>query len=978
MKRLLFLSLLLIGPVFLFGQGFSLGLNPSSMKWGQIDTEKVQIIYPEGMEDHAQRAANIVHMLYDSSYYALGDKKGKVSIILQNQTTVSNGFVTVSPFRSEFFTTPPQFNFLGAASWWDFLTIHEYRHVQQFQNANRGITKINSFIFGQNGWGGASVLALPRWYFEGDATYFETALTTAGRGRTPDFDKQYRSLLLDGKFYNYEKASATSIKDFVPNHYNLGYYMTTHVRNKYGDDAFTTATQRAAGYKGILYPFSWGLKNGIGLRTPQLYRETFGVLKEEWEQEKATLDLSTSTKVNTKKKKAFTSYTNPVFLDNNTLLVEKSGFQDIMQYVRVDLDGNEKRIYTTGRFIPFNSNLSIGNGKIVWAELAFDERWGNQDFSIIRTFDMASKKRKTLQSRTKYFAPSYSPDGTMIAAVQIPETAKAELHILQDETGSLIQKVPNPENYQMSFPAWIDNQYIVVALTHQSKTALAKVNLASGDMNLIKEWTTDQLSFPYSSGEYIYFNSTQSGIDNIHVIDTSSGTEYQVTTTLYGAKQATISPDGKKLAYSEFTSEGWNLQIADVNPDIWKSIQPSYTTEIDFIDPTLDYTNILDRVPENNFETKKFNKSNGLLNLHSWSPILIHPNYGGIVYASNKLSTFAAAASYQYNVNEEKGRFAANVIYGELYPVFQVGFRTGERERISRIYEQNLDRPRSDSITQWAISSWDEQDISLAVRLPLNISSGNHFGNVELKGEYHYLEVENFQDLVPLLSGRSVTYDQVNSSFSAIELEADLSRFQRRAQQNVIPRWGQFLTISYQQTFGSDRYQGDYFQVDGRVLFPGLLKTHGTALRFNYRQEDLRDSYKFRDDFSYARGYNAQLSDEIFRAGFDYSLPLWLPDVALGPFAFIQRVKATAFFDYMRVVQNDHPLSTVRPLTRVSFEGTFPGGVNTLSSVGADIRFDFRFLRLLDVDMGVRYSYLLDDTSGDPHQIDLIIASLGF
>lgn len=977
MKRLLFLALLL-SPVFLFGQGFTLGLNPSSMKWEQIDTDKVQVIYPEGMGDHAQRAANIIHMLYDSSYYSLGDKKGKVSIILQNQTTVSNGFVTVSPFRSEFFTTPPQFNFLGAASWWDFLTIHEYRHIQQFLNAKRGITKINSLIFGQNGWGGSSVLALPRWYFEGDATYFETALTTAGRGRTPDFDKLYRSLLLDGKFYNYEKASATSIKDFVPDHYNLGYYMTTHVRNKFGDDAFTLATQQAAGYKGILYPFSRGLKRGIGLRTPELYRETFSTLKKEWESEKATLNLSASTQVNAEKKRAFTSYTNPVFLDDNTLLVEKSGFQDIMQYVRMDLEGNEKRIFTPGRFIPFNSNLSIGKGKIVWAELAFDERWSNQDFSIIRTYNMERKKRKTLKTRTKYFAPTYSPDGTKIAAVHIPETAIAELHILEDETGQLIKNVPNPENYQISFPSWIDNENVVVALTHESKTAIARINLESNQLTLIKNWTTEQLSFPHASGNYIFFNSTISGIDNIYAIDTRSGSEYQVTSTLFGAKQVTVSPNGEKIAYSEFTSEGWNLQIADLDPSTWQPVQNSYATEIDFIDPTLDYPNILDRVPENDFETKKFNKSSGFLNVHSWSPILLHPNYGGIVYASNVLSTFGAAASYQYNVNEDKGRFSAGIIYGEFYPVFQLGFGTGERDRASRIYEQDLDRPRADSIRSLAFSEWEEQDISLAVRLPFNVSAGNHFGNLELKAEYHYLEVTNFKDVVPLFSGRSVTYDQVNSSFSAIELEADLSRFQRTARRNVIPRWGQLLTVTYQKTFGSDLYQGEYFQVDGRVLFPGIFKTHGTALRFNYRQEDLRDTYKFRDNFFYARGYNAQLSDEILRVGFDYSLPLWLPDIALGPFAFIQRVKATAFFDYMRTTVNPHPINSLRSLSRVSFEGAFPGFSETFGSVGADIRFDFRFMRLLDVDMGFRYSYLLDDTLGEPHQFDLIIASLGF
>ena len=986
MKRLSFLTCLLLSHVFVFAQ-FGLGLNPSKMKWEQIDTDKVQVIFPQGMQSHAERAANIVHMLYDSSYYSLGDKGDKVSIILQNQTTLSNGFVTVSPFRSEFFTTPPQFSFLGAASWWDFLTIHEYRHIQQFQNAKRGITKLNSLIFGQNGWGGSTVLALPRWYLEGDAVFMETALTTGGRGRTPDFDKQYRSLMLDGKFYNYEKASAFSIKDFVPNHYSLGYYMTTHVRNKYGEDALTNAAQAATGYKGILYPFSRGLKKTTGLRTPQLYQETFSELKAEWEEEKAQLKLTPSTQINSANKTAFTSYTNPIFLDENTFLVEKSGFRDIMQFVKMDLQGNERRVYTPGRYSRLNANLSSVNNKVVWSELAFDERWGNQDYSVIKTYDLTSGKKRTLKRRTKYFAPVFSPDGSRIAAVHIPETAAVELHILQDETGHLVGKVPNPENYQISFPEWVDDNSLVVALTDEnSKTAIAKVDLETGTFSTLTAWTTDQLSYPYPSGDYVFFNSTRTGIDNIHVVDTRSGTEYQVTSTLYGAKQATASPNGEQLVYSEFTSMGWDIKVVDIDPALWLPIQQSYATEIDFFKPSLDYPSILDRVPKNDFDVKKYNKTNGLFQLHSWSPILTHPDYGGLIYLNNKMSTFGAAAFYEYNVNENEGRFGGAITYAEFYPVFRLGYTKTERSRTSLVYaEQEIRQVGEDEIVPRFTSGneWDEQDFSFEVLLPFNLSAGNHFADLEVKGEYHYLQVDNFTDNLTFFQNGQVaareTFNQVSSSFSALEFEADLSRFQRTAQRNVIPRWGQLITVSYLRSFGTERYESDYFQVDARFLFPGLLKTHGTALRFGYRQEDLSDTYKFRDEFFYARGYNAQLSDEIWRAGVEYSLPLWLPDIAVGPFLFIKRVKATAFFDHMQTTINPVRLSELRALTSRSFEDqTLSFGSEDLSSVGADVRFDFRFLRLLDVDMGFRYSYLLDDQTGDPHQFNIIIANLGF
>jgi len=173
-----------------------------------------------------------VHYLYDSTQISIGERAGKISIFLQNQDTRSNGFVSVAPFRSELFITSPQFNFTGTADFLDILTIHEYRHVQQFLNARRGFTGLVAKVFGQIGWATISRLALPQWYWEGDAIVMETALTDAGRGRMPDFTRQYWALALNDRFYNYEKASAGSFKDFVPDPWHHGYFMVKHLRTK--------------------------------------------------------------------------------------------------------------------------------------------------------------------------------------------------------------------------------------------------------------------------------------------------------------------------------------------------------------------------------------------------------------------------------------------------------------------------------------------------------------------------------------------------------------------------------------------------------------------------------------------------------------------------------------------------------------------------------------------------------------------------
>src|SRR5262245_25114915 len=116
------------------------GGNPPSIKWKQISSDSARIIFPEGLDSTAQRVAAIVHYLAAKKPHSLGNETHKINIVLQNQSTIGNGYVGLGPYRSEFFLTPVLNNFSeGSISWPDQLGIHEYRHVQQFNNFRNGL-----------------------------------------------------------------------------------------------------------------------------------------------------------------------------------------------------------------------------------------------------------------------------------------------------------------------------------------------------------------------------------------------------------------------------------------------------------------------------------------------------------------------------------------------------------------------------------------------------------------------------------------------------------------------------------------------------------------------------------------------------------------------------------------------------------------------------------------------------------------------
>src|SRR5438046_1114454 len=112
-------------------QAQEFGGNPPYIKWQQIEVPAARVIFPRGLDSVAKEVAGIVEQLNNSTQSSIGTRQHKVDIVLQNQTTVSNAYVALGPFRSEFNLTPSQNSFdFGSLPLHVQLAIHEFRHVQ--------------------------------------------------------------------------------------------------------------------------------------------------------------------------------------------------------------------------------------------------------------------------------------------------------------------------------------------------------------------------------------------------------------------------------------------------------------------------------------------------------------------------------------------------------------------------------------------------------------------------------------------------------------------------------------------------------------------------------------------------------------------------------------------------------------------------------------------------------------------------------
>jgi len=124
-------------------------------------------------------------------------------------------------------------------------------------------------------------------------------------------------------------------------------------------------------------------------------------------------------------------------------------------------------------------------------------------------------------------------------------------------------------------------------------------------------------------------------------------------------------------------------------------------------------------------------------------------------------------------------------------------------------------------------------------------------------------------------------------------------------------------------------------------------------------QEGL-DNYMFRNQIPLPRGQSVSRFQNFYSMSANYALPIWYPDVNLGPLLNVQRVRVNAFFDYGfgSSLRYGEPIS------------------QDYVSTGAEVKFDINVLRLLpQFDIGFRYSYGIKPYASE---FEILIGTLNF
>ena len=903
-----------------------LGLNPPGMEWRQIQTPAGRIIFPQGLDSLAVRAAGIVNYQRAHDSTILGAQVTKpVPHIIQNQSVLPAGFSTPAPWRNEYYLTPPANMFLGPVSWSDAMEIHEYRHAQQFSIANQGLTLPYKIVMGQMGWLLNSLITQPLWFREGDAVVAETIFTTGGRGRLPSFHMEYRAMRLKGYHYSYEKAHYTSLRDFVPNPYRIGYYMVSKGRRDFGNDLWNHVLLDTYRKKGFLFPFSRSLKKFTGSGTRAFYNETVRELDSLWSIDDESLELTSSTEVCDPQTKKYTNYRLPQFADENTLVVLKSSLDIIPTYYLLDQSGKEKKLFSPGRYSDDHLTLVAENGKIVWAESGFHERYLNKDYSIIKIHNLRTGQTRKLTSRTRYFSPAISHDGKRVFATETDHQNNYFFLILDAENGGVLKRSANPNGVFLSHPRWMDDNVNVVCIALSEKgNAIVILNTESGSIDVVVGYTYDPISRPFPRRKNIFFSAGKTDINNIYVVNISDREVKQVTSVRFGAFEPVVSPDGKVLIFSEYTADGYRIQQMDISPPAWEPITDRDDVN-DFFLSTITNSEEKDITSTDYsgsaYPVKRFNTfTNGLFNFYGWLVLPNIPEYGIELYTQNMMSTLRGTVGALYNANENRFHYYARATYAALYPIVELEYHHGNRHTDLIFSRDEEAEPFS--------QPWRENFFSAGVRLPFRLTQGTHNTNLSLEGRFGHYRVDFLDTADTHVATEFQDFNAWHGAFT-------LSRLKMRAVQQFQPAWGQTLDVDYRNGIG---VAASRLHANAQLFFPGIARTHSLNLRGAYKEESVVDAYRFTDDFVMPRGHRPFPFEEVVLASVNYEFPIFYPDVSAGPVAFIQRVRANFFYDHAIGNLNDREI--------------------TMRTPGSEVFADLRLFRLFQMTLCFRCSFV--------------------
>lgn len=921
--------------------------NPPHLSWRQIQSDRFQLIYPAEFEDEAQKLAGQLQTMILRASHSLQKEPRKISIILQNQTVQSNGFVQLAPRRTEFFTVAPPAGEMH--DWMQHLAIHELRHVVQFDKLVGGFRAPLWEQLGLAMYG----LMLPSWFFEGDAVLIETLLTEGGRGRMPSWDMKWRTNLLHGKTFSYEKDYLGSMKDVTPGYYELGYFMVTKMRRDASENLLDSLMREMAKNPFRFYSFNRSLKKITGLNTRAWHAATITALKGQWAADEDLRQPERYPALPTVKPDKPAEWLHPAGFAEDKIIALHQGAVSTPEIVVLDLAGQpiETLIRPGYQVAP---HFSYANGLLVWDEIRRNARFGKQVFNVVNTYEIETGTYRQLTTATRLFSPSLSKDGRFIIAVEVSEDNQEAIILLESETGREIQRWKSPAGMHIQTPSFHHSSQKIVCVAISLKgAAILEVDLQNGRHSFLLDWQTQQLERPVYWEDDVFFKAHYDGLDNIYKWNSQTQRLQKITNARFGAFNPQVDLENNRLLFNNYQLGGFRISSIPLDEPL-TDVGNHWGSALSFFEPLMTE----ELPPQDSLATdsevwisRPYKEAANLFNFHSLSATagdfsdLSNFEPGLYWLSDNLLNTMQTRVGISYDQDIRRSAYHASVTYQRFFPKFELGFRN--RGMLSTTQERATEAEQIDD-PQRTNLRWRENRMNISMHIPLVYYRRKviYAAGASVATSY----TQRYQLDQPQYAEQFIHHVRFPLAYQVY-----FNKNIRRSALDLAPRWGQNMSVVYRHFPWKNQVNGTYFGLRSTWYFPGIAKNHTTILRFNL--QNTSGTYEQINDIPLVSGFD-QLAPSLVYNTFlsSYQMPLAYPDWSAGGVMYIRRIRGGAFFDFQNIGRE----KAWKPRT-----------------YGLEVRADLNLFRyVLPVfDVGAK---LIWTTDSDPSQKTLVSYSISY
>lgn len=861
-----------------------LGQNPSSVEWRHLTTEHFNLIFPQEFEADARRVAGLLETVYAAEGEGPQVLPRPIDVILQGYSLQSNAFVTLAPRRSEWVLTPMLGPEVGQTEWLATLASHEFRHVVQFEKSRSGFARFLRIILGETGTGLAIGLTLPPWYLEGDAVGMETALSLGGRGRLPMFARDLRTLLLDGQEPNYAQLALGSYQRYIPNHYIVGYHLTTYFRKRFGRDMLERVHRETM--EGAYNPLAFfsSIENVTGVPFDRFYQDCLDDLTKLWRHQETKLQVLPARPWDVGKTLGWTQFSYPAPLrEADELIAYREGLSHIGQFVLLR-EGEQPEVLWTPSPLLQDFPFKVRDGKLAISEWDLDPRWGVRDFSRVVVRDAMAGKTLYRSRPSRWMLPVLSHDGRRVAAFDWDPAKAPHLRIISVPDGEILQSVPWERDRPVMGMDWVpgDKHLIVLHKEGLYNLVFTRVTLATQARGEIARTDRWNWAYPAVNRTHIYFQSPASGLDNIHRIALADGKEEQVTSERYGAYHPAIGSEG--LYYASYTPEG--LRPASVG---WSALEKQTKTPGENVMPPL-FAPLVDQEGKGDLlsetkpadgKVKPYSWTGHTWNPHSW--FFIAPPLGStaaaLVRSTDVLNNVDLVAGGIWDMNEHEAQAFATARLNHWWPLIDVRTAFGGRRNNWSVGGKNY------------TDKWEEGSVETGVTLPWMALRGRWVLNSKLRGYTSILQAKGMD--------AASSSDIGEHSMLLPGAEFSTSMTQRQAPRDLLPPWG--IQLSGKATIGHDISGADSFNSSQKWLalkpfVPGLAPHHHLYGEVATETRALR-GYHFASPMLFSRGFGSKFMEDKNRVSANYVFPISYWEARLSRYLYVKRVSLNIYYD---------------------------------------------------------------------------------